>query len=167
MLVNFKAKCNTQALEGAHPSPRGEAKAKADGAPPRIPKNARKDLRTAARGDKAPPEGQPSSSARRSTSTGSASGTWDEANWEEQPWSRTSGTWTPARGDQWEPTSGTRRSESTQWNKSKEKDLTIQKGRVVLKEAKTHTKDPRSKQRSQLRHVRHPSSCHWVTDSLL
>ena len=31
----------------------------------------------------------------------------------------------------------------------KEKDLTIQKGKVVLKEVKTHTKDPRSEQRSQ------------------
>ena len=31
----------------------------------------------------------------------------------------------------------------------KGKDFTIQKGKVVLKEVKTHTKDPRSEQRSQ------------------
>ena len=129
MMANFRAKCDTQALEGAHPSPRGEAKTKAGGAPPRIPKNARKDLRKAAREDMAPPEGQPSSSARRSTSTGSASGTWDEANWEEQPWSRTSDTWSTTRGDQWEPTSGTRWSESTQWDKSKGKGPHHPKGK--------------------------------------
>ena len=70
----------------------------------------------------------PSSSARRSTSTGSASGTWDEASWEEQPWSRTSDTWTPARGDQWEPTSGTRWSESTQWDNPKGKGPQHPKG---------------------------------------
>jgi hypothetical protein len=136
MMVNFRAKCDTQALEGAHPSPRGEAKAKAGGAPPRIPKNARKDLRKAAREDMAPPEGQPSSSARRSTSTGSASGTWDEANWEEQPWSRTSDTWSTTRGDQWEPTSGTRWSESTQWDKSKGKGPHHPKGKGGSKGSK-------------------------------
>ena len=136
MMVNFRAKCDTQALEGAHPSPRGEAKAKAGGAPPRIPKNARKDLRKAAREDMAPPEGQPSSSARRSTSTGSASGTWDEVNLEEQPWSRTSDTWSTTRGDQWEPTSGTRWSESTQWDKSKGKGPHHPKGKGGSKGSK-------------------------------
>ena len=129
MVVNFKEKCNTRALEGAHPSPRGGAKAKADGAPTRIPKGARKDLRSAARGEKAPPEGQPSSSAQRSTSAGSASGMWDEANWEESPWRRTCDTWSKTRGDHWESTSGTQWSEPTHWDRSKGKGPYHSKGK--------------------------------------
>ncbi len=165
MVANFKEKCNTRALEGAHLSPRGGAKAKADGAPTRIPKGARKDLRSAARGEKAPPEGQPSSSAQRSTSAGSASGMWDEANWEEPP-RRTSDPWSKNRGDHWDSTSGINGQNVPIGTDQKEKDLTIQKGKVVLKEVTTHTKDLRSEQRSRLLHVRHPSSCFWVADSI-
>ena len=128
MVANFKEKCNVRALEGAHPSPRGGAKAKADGAPTRIPKGARKDLRSAARGEKAPPEGQPSSSAQRSTSAGSASGMWDEANWEEPP-RKTSDPWSKTRGDHWDSTSGAKWSEPTHWDRSKGKGLYHSKGK--------------------------------------
>ena len=169
MMINFRAQCDTQALEGARPSPRGEAKAKAEGVPPKttIPKHARKDLRKAAREGQAHPVGEPSSAAHRSTSTDTDPGTagrkqrsagpkhsesvprydqgssrdrhygtaapsdttWDEANWEEQPWSKASKTWSSTRSNQWEPTSGTQWSESTQWDTPKGKGPQNPKGK--------------------------------------
>ncbi len=77
MMINFRAQCDTQALEGARPSPRGDVKAKAEGAPPKttIPNHARKDLRKAAREGPAHPVGEASSAAHRSTSSDTDPGT--------------------------------------------------------------------------------------------